>query len=163
MGLDSTIWGPSLWLIFHSIALQYPDHPTLDDQKRYKSFYEQWTFFIPCEKCRIHYQQLLQSNPLQEGSLALQNPSSLFEWTVHIHNEVNVSLHKKPWSLQKVYRLYSMLYQPHPASFTSSWTRFYVSHPYFYYALIGLLIGLFGILLLLILFYLLFFKKKTLS
>lgn len=74
-----------LWPAFHEYAWHYPAVPSITDQERAKSFYEQ-TFpqLIFCPDCHEHYMQMLQQTPIDVSSR-----DNLFHWTYDRHNEVS--------------------------------------------------------------------------
>ena len=49
MILDPKIWGPHYWFVLHTIALQYPLHPTKIIKKKYYDFIQNLPLFIPIE------------------------------------------------------------------------------------------------------------------
>lgn len=87
------IWGRHMWYSIHFIALNYPDDPSSDDIRYYKSFFENLHQVIPCYKCSVNYVKHLSERPLELSDL--KNSRALFNWTVDIHNIVNKEL-KKP-------------------------------------------------------------------
>ena len=105
--MDPTIWGPKLWFMIHTIALNYPDNPTYQDRRSYEEFYNSLKYVIPCEKCRIHYTQRLKRMPIINH---LDNSNTLFKYTVDLHNQVNKSLNKKIYSYQEVMKIYENHY-----------------------------------------------------
>jgi hypothetical protein len=105
--MDPTIWGPKLWFFIHTIALNFPENPTFEQKKSYESFFENLKYIIPCDKCRLHYTQRQQVNPV---SKYLTDPNALFKYTIDLHNEVNKSLGKRIYSYQEVSNLYKNHY-----------------------------------------------------
>lgn len=94
MNISPDLWGKHLWHSIHYIAINYPDLPTLEDKNNYRTFYENLKYIIPCEACRKHYTDLLNSE-LKLTSDILSNQTTLFKWTVDIHNNINLRLNKK--------------------------------------------------------------------
>jgi hypothetical protein len=78
-------WGPSVWKSIHEFALTPPS-----DAATIVRFY---SVTIPsqiqCYACLEKYMKLLRTYPIPSV------PSDLFEWTVKLHNIVNLML-KKP-------------------------------------------------------------------
>jgi hypothetical protein len=93
MGLDKKIWGPALWTVIHSVALNYPDD-TNDNLVKYKhrEFIVNLQYIIPCNKCRNNYKRNLKIHPLTDEDL--KSSSSFFLWTLKLHNIVNMELGK---------------------------------------------------------------------
>jgi hypothetical protein len=90
------IWGRHMWYSIHFISLSYPDIPSTDDVRYYKSFFENLHQVIPCYKCSVNYVKHLNERPLELSDL--KNSITLFKWTVDIHNIVNRELKKKQMS-----------------------------------------------------------------
>jgi len=90
--MDPNLWGRSLWTSLFSIAMGYPENPTIDDQSNYQRFFEHLKYVLPCDTCKINYEQHIRSNPIH---FYLYNRDVLINWLVTIHNEVNKTL-KKP-------------------------------------------------------------------
>jgi len=88
MGLGPDIWGPHGWKFIHFIALGYPKEPTEEDKISYKTFFLLIPSILPCSICSNHYTQNLKKNPLTDE--ILQDRLKLFNWTVDMHNEVNI-------------------------------------------------------------------------
>ena len=105
--MDPKIWGPKLWFVMHTIALNYPDNPTYQDKRNHEDFFNMLSHMIPCEKCRIHYRQNLDKYPIIQH---LDNSDKLFRYTILIHNEVNEMLNKPKLSYEEVVKFYKNSY-----------------------------------------------------
>lgn len=81
-GLQPSFWGPSLWNAIHAVAYAY--EPTIDNQVKYKTFFETLGSVLPCADCRAHY--LVNSGGLDA---ALVSKEALLRWTYDLHNKVN--------------------------------------------------------------------------
>lgn len=79
-------WGPHFWSMIHYTALGYPDSPSPIDREKYKEFFENLGFILPCKQCSFNYNRHLRELPIDSY---LENKSTLFEWTVKLHNIVN--------------------------------------------------------------------------
>ena len=84
------VWGPGAWLFLHSITLEYPHDPTEQDKRWIKQFFESVGYVLPCEKCKINFQQHLMRYPLTEN--VLTSKSNLVRWLINIHNSVNQTI-----------------------------------------------------------------------
>ena len=108
-GLNSDIWGNGAWVFLHSITLTYPNNPTVNDKKTYKSFFETLGYLLPCNQCSNHYNDYLESNPINEQ--VLENKESLTKWLYNLHNNVNHLLNKRKIDfsefIDKYYDMYS--------------------------------------------------------
>lgn len=89
--LSITNWGPDGWLFLHSCSFAYPEAPTTRDQEHARKFYENVGAMLPCEKCRRHYAQHLQADPVSNH---VHSREALTRWVVSVHNKVNESCGK---------------------------------------------------------------------
>lgn len=92
-GLNSNIWGNGAWIFLHSITLTYPNNPTENDKKTYKSFFDTLGYLLPCNQCSNHYNDYINSNPLDDK--VLKNKETLTIWLYNLHNNVNHILNKR--------------------------------------------------------------------
>ena len=67
--LPSEIWGPSGWFFIDSICLSYPNNPTELEKKQYRKFFYSFPIILPCSKCRIHFNEYIEMNPLNDEIL----------------------------------------------------------------------------------------------
>lgn len=102
--MKPSLWGKKYWFVIHVTALKYPDFPTEEDKEAYKHFYSDMWRFLPCKLCSDHYIEHLADLPIDEY---LENRSRMFEWTVKLHNKVNVSIGKPTMSLSDAKSYYS--------------------------------------------------------
>ena len=86
--MDPTVWGPKLWFVIHTVALNFPDNPTYEIIRQHEDFFNNLKYIIPCDKCRLHYTQRLDKNPVTKY---LKDSNTLFKYTIDLHNEVNKS------------------------------------------------------------------------
>ena len=91
-GLQTKLWGPSLWTGLHSITFGYPLEPTDEDKKNYKSFFEQLKYVLPCKYCRDSYTEYIAKEPTKLTNEVLENRSTLTKWLYDLHNRVNNKL-----------------------------------------------------------------------
>lgn len=105
MQLGPNIWGPHLWKSLHMITMGYPNEPTDEQKKNYKSFFENFYLVIPCSICANNYKQHLIDIPLTNN--VLKNKDSLVRWVIDIHNLVNKETGKKVLSYEEAITLIS--------------------------------------------------------
>lgn len=86
-------WGPCAWLFLHSITLNYPNNPTIEDQTNMTNFIMSLKHVIPCHKCKINFANHLKNKPLTKE--VLSSKETLTKWLIDIHNEVNKMNGKK--------------------------------------------------------------------
>lgn len=89
--MNSKVWGPKGWFFMHSIALQYPEKPTIKDKQVYYNFFKSIGEVLPCPICQQHYNKNFKQHDITKY---LANQKKLFIWTVDMHNFVNKSTGK---------------------------------------------------------------------
>ena len=98
----STSWQPLTWIIFHTLALNYNDLY----REHYITFFNTFKVIIPCSICRGHYNQhISKENMIIENNM---NKERIFEWTVDLHNSVNISHKKRVWSYDEARNFYNL-------------------------------------------------------
>jgi len=88
MGLGPDVWGPHGWKFLHFVALGYPKKPTNEDKINYKTFFMLIPTILPCSICSNHYIENLKQYPITDD--ILEDKIKLFNWTVNMHNKVNI-------------------------------------------------------------------------
>jgi hypothetical protein len=107
MHLPPETWGPFFWHTIHIIALGYPTKdPSYSQKRAAKEFIEGLQFLIPCAICRDHYKVHLEKYPITPH---LDRKADFFRWTIILHNEVNKSLNKPPFTEAQALQYYSRL------------------------------------------------------
>ena len=99
MHIPPDVWGPFFWHTIHITALGYPTNPSYAHKKAAKEFFESLRFLLPCPICSEHYIAHLEKYPI---SPHLDRRSDLFRWTILLHNEVNKTLEKPPFTEKEV-------------------------------------------------------------
>lgn len=108
--MNPDIWGPHAWIFLHTITLAYPQNPTYVDKSNYKLFFNNLGSILPCDKCKIHYKENLQTFPLTDD--ILDSKDKLVKWLINIHNNVNKRNNKKMMSYDSVLDKYYHMYKP---------------------------------------------------
>jgi len=103
--MNQNIWGPSLWLILHSITLLYPIDPCQKDKDNMMQFLQGLRHVLLCDICKTHYNRNLKENPPR-----LDNRKDFFEWMVDFHNEVNGRTGKRSYTYEEVLQIYNTKY-----------------------------------------------------
>ena len=106
------IWGPHAWIFLHSITLEYPDHPTNEDKQNMTNFINALKYVLPCHKCKINFNDHLQSHPLTNNILS--SKSNLIKWLIDIHNSVNKLTNKKELTYEAALAQLLQLYDHKP-------------------------------------------------
>jgi hypothetical protein len=99
MNLSTTIWGPSMWRVLHSLSFSISDNSREKDRKKFIEFLQSLRTLLPCEDCRLHFAEYLdEHNPQKAENLAV--------WTFDFHNAVNQRLGKPQFSFEDVSKVY---------------------------------------------------------
>jgi hypothetical protein len=86
-------WGPLGWMTLHSISLNYPDTPSVEDKQILLRFMDNFTESITCQYCQSHFKTIFQT---YKGLFSSWNSSKydLFVFIARAHNTVNKRLDK---------------------------------------------------------------------
>lgn len=84
---DPATWGPSMWRFLHCAALAYPSKGDESSAAAFRRFVDALGDVLPCPTCAHNYRRHLQELPVDPF---LAGRAALFEWTVQLHNLVNV-------------------------------------------------------------------------
>ena len=82
--MSPKIWGRQGWHFIHCVAMSYPQNPTDQDKHNYTAFFRSLQNVLPCPSCAENFRAKMEKYPP-----SLENPQSLFKWTVDMHNFVN--------------------------------------------------------------------------
>lgn len=76
-------------MFLHTLAAQFPDYPTRQQEKDVRNLVDILTRVYPCGECARHFAALVKEYPPDTSSgMALQ------QWMCGVHNAVNDSLGK---------------------------------------------------------------------
>ncbi|CAA7404235.1 unnamed protein product [Spirodela intermedia] len=89
--------GRCTWTLLHTIAAQYPEHPTRQQKRDAKELMVIISRLYPCKECADHFKEILRANPVLAGSR-----EELSQWLCHVHNVVNRSLGKPIFPCRRV-------------------------------------------------------------
>jgi len=109
MTLDSKVWGPHYWFVFHTIALNYPLYPNETSKKKYYDFIQNIPLFIPNNNMGNLFSELLDKYPVTPY---LDSRESMIKWFHFIHNKVNISLNIPEKSMRESLHDYYKNYEP---------------------------------------------------
>jgi hypothetical protein len=102
MGISPELFGPSFWGALHYACL-VPENPD-----KVKEFIALYPYVLPCIGCREHFNQVLQEFPIP----AEDDSKTLFEWSVMVHNLVNVRLGKPEFTAEEAIKHWGRLPEP---------------------------------------------------
>lgn len=92
-GMITSIWGPPMWHVLHTISFNYPIDPTPEQKKHYYKFYSNLKNVLPCRYCRENLKSNLTKMPLTMN--VFKNRDTLSRYVYELHEMVNEMLNKK--------------------------------------------------------------------
>jgi len=105
--MDPNVWGPPFWFSLHTVTFNYPIKPDEADQIRIKTFFKNLEYILPCVICRVHYAEHTASFPIDDH---VGSRKELVMWLFNLHNKVNMSLGKKQYQFEEVFKFYEEYY-----------------------------------------------------
>ena len=89
---DVEVLGRATWTFLHTLAANFPEHPTVQEQQQISSFMGTLGRFYPCWHCADDFRAWMgkRGNEIRTASRR-----ELEEWMCRAHNEVNLKLGKK--------------------------------------------------------------------
>lgn len=94
-------WGDSAWKFLHNVSLGYPEEPTFEDKQNYYNLFSNLGNILPCKLCRTNEKVHFSNKPLTIDDL--KDRTSLVNWVIDHHNEVNRSLGKRTLTREEAY------------------------------------------------------------
>lgn len=94
-GMLTSVWGPSLWHVLHTISFNYPVKPTKVDKKNYYNFIMTLQNVLPCRYCRENLKNNLKCKDCMLTKDKLKNRDTFSRWMYELHEKVNTMLCKK--------------------------------------------------------------------
>ena len=73
INISPRLWGESFWKMMHFVTLSYPDsnqNISEQDKTHVKDFFLSVKNVLPCENCRLHFEQNLEKFPLNDNILS---------------------------------------------------------------------------------------------
>jgi hypothetical protein len=92
-GMMTSVWGPPMWHILHTISFNYPNEPTKEQQKQYYKFFSNLKNILPCKYCRDNLKNNLSKSPLTKD--VFKNRETLSKYIYNLHETVNSMLGKE--------------------------------------------------------------------
>ncbi|KAG7817383.1 hypothetical protein KL928_004118 [Ogataea angusta] len=89
--------GNASWKLFHTILARYPETPTPEQKQHLADYIRSFALVYPCGDCARHFAVLLDKYPPQ---LSSRKTAAL--WGCHIHNQVNLRLHKQEYDCSNI-------------------------------------------------------------
>lgn len=125
--MDPTIWGPHFWFVLHTIAFNYPKHPTSIQKKIYHRFIHNLYEFLPSSSIAATFTKILEKHPVTPY---LDSRSDFIKWMHFMHNLINKRLEKPMISLADHYTNMEEIYHPKP------------SRLYLHFIFLGIILGI---------------------
>jgi hypothetical protein len=97
----SAYWGNRQWYWYHLISYTAPEQIDIPIQKIYIELLYYMTKLLPCPKCYNHFKEHVKNYPINFDSR-----NNMIKWFVDMHNEVNLSLNKKIYTLEEANETY---------------------------------------------------------
>ena len=92
-GMLTTVWGPSVWHMLHTMSFNYPVEPTNDDKQHYRDFILSLKYVLPCGKCRKNLHKNFKKLPLEMKDMASRD--SFSRYIYNLHELINTMLKKQ--------------------------------------------------------------------
>ncbi|CAM6084702.1 unnamed protein product [Calypogeia fissa] len=89
--------GRATWTFLHTLAAQFPEHPTKQQQRDAKDLMGILSRIYPCKECADHFKDVLKAHPVESNS-----GEQLAQWMCRVHNVVNRSLGKAQFPCHRV-------------------------------------------------------------
>lgn len=92
-GMLTSIWGPSMWHVLHTVSFNYPVTPTQTQKKQYRSFVLNLRHILPCKYCRMNLRENFKALPLTMEHM--KNRDTFSKYIYRLHELINKMLKKK--------------------------------------------------------------------
>lgn len=89
--------GRATWTFLHTLAAQFPEHPTKQQQRDAQHLMGILSRIYPCKECADHFKDVLKVHPVEAKS-----GEQLAQWMCRVHNVVNRSLGKAQFPCNRV-------------------------------------------------------------
>jgi hypothetical protein len=92
-GMLTSVWGPPMWHMLHTISFNYPIKPTKEDKENYYNYFKSLIYILPCRYCRDNLKNNFKKVGLTKS--VFKNRDTLSRFVYDLHEEVNRMLGKK--------------------------------------------------------------------
>lgn len=103
--VDKEVWGPIYWNFLHTAIGSQPNEMTFEQITNLEDLIKHTLQSIPCNECKQHSSQYLETYPLPSTSL---NRTSWEDWMIQFHKHVSARLNKplvyQSWNRDRVAR-----------------------------------------------------------
>ena len=94
-GMLTSVWGPPLWHVLHTMSFNYPVKPTKEQKQQYYDYFISLQHVLPCKYCRDNYKRNITSGKVKITKGKFKNRSTLSKWVYELHEHINKQLGKK--------------------------------------------------------------------
>lgn len=82
-GMMTSIWGPPLWHVLHSMSFNYPIKPSKSDKIHYRDFILNLRWTLPCGKCRENLLCNFKKLPIKSSHMKSRDTFSKYVYDLH--------------------------------------------------------------------------------
>jgi hypothetical protein len=118
--MDSTIWGPHYWFVLHTIAFNYPIHPTSITKKIHHRLIYNLHEFMPNRTIATTFEKILKKYPVTPY---LDTRADFIKWMHFIHNKINERIDKPIISLSDHYDEFKQHYETKQTKLQRIWNE----------------------------------------
>jgi len=101
---DTSLWGPSLWFILHTLA-EFSDRSSA--RAAWTDLIKALQISIPCSECSAHFNQWVINHPFAFRGGDLRSYAR--QWVLDLHNAVNLRIggdNRRAWTPEEVIATY---------------------------------------------------------
>ena len=95
---DVEVLGRATWTLLHSIAAQYPERPSPEEQNTARSFVSSFSKLYPCWNCAEDFRAWMRKD---QNAPRVSSRQDFGQWLCEAHNEVNVKLGKEMFDCRR--------------------------------------------------------------
>jgi len=82
-GMLTSVWGPGMWHVLHTISFNYPVKPTNSDKENYRNYVLSLRHVLPCGKCRKNLRGNFKKLPLKMKHMESRETFSRYIYDLH--------------------------------------------------------------------------------
>jgi hypothetical protein len=91
-GMLTTVWGPSMWHVLHTMSFNYPTQPSPETKRHYRDFMLNLVHVLPCKYCRMNLKKNYKTLPLRMKDM--ESRATFSRYVYDLHEVVNKMLKK---------------------------------------------------------------------
>lgn len=82
-GMLTSVWGPGMWHVLHTMSFNYPVKPTDSDKENYRNYVLSLRHVLPCGKCRKNLHDNFKKLPLKMKHMESRDTFSKYIYDLH--------------------------------------------------------------------------------